>query len=434
MKKRIYRAINVKEVDVEKIVLEMSGTRAVVGVDVAKEVMFAAISDKRRKVHCTVKWHHPGQTGLFIEKLEELRGYGAEVEVAMEPSGTYGDALRVGLWDACLPVWRVSPKRSHDAAEVHDGVPSLHDAKSSAIVAKLHLDEASEPWPIKSEEERTLVAALQALKVYQGQFQRNKNRIENLLARHWPGVTELLELDSATLLELLAAYGSPQAVVSNERQARKLMRRVGGRFLKGEKIEAVIDNAKHTIGMKLVEEERRLVMEIAREARRNQRESQKARRNVERLTEHHPSTEVMSEAIGKTTAAVMVAAVGDPLGYDNATAYLKATGLNLKEHSSGKNKKGGLHISKRGPGVARMFLYLAVLRLIRSNAVVRAWYAKKVARQGGKMKSKAVVAIMRKLVKALWYVARGSRFDATKLFDVRRLNLSEHVAVTVLGH
>jgi len=53
----------------------------------------------------------------------------------------------------------VSPKRSHDAAEVYDGVPSLHDAKSSAIVAKLHLDSASERWAIRTDEARELDAA-----------------------------------------------------------------------------------------------------------------------------------------------------------------------------------------------------------------------------------------------------------------------------------
>ena len=57
---------------------------------------------------------------------------------------------------AGFEVFRVNPKRSHDAAEVYDGVPSLHDAKSAAIVAKLHLDAASERWAIRSDQEREL--------------------------------------------------------------------------------------------------------------------------------------------------------------------------------------------------------------------------------------------------------------------------------------
>ena len=127
--------------------------------------------------------------------------------------------------------------------------------------------------------------------------------------------------------------------------------------------------------------------------------------------------------VGKTTAAVLVAAVGSPLRYESPSAYQKSFGLNLKENTSGK-KKGGLHITKRGPGIARLFLYMAALRFIQRDEIVRAWYAKKVRRQGGTMKSKAVVAVMRKLSLALWHVGRGAPFDASRLFDTRRLQLT----------
>ena len=101
----------------------------------------------------------------------------------------------------------------------------------------------------------------------------------------------------------------------------------------------------------------------------------------------------------------------------------KALGLNLKEKSSGKHQ-GALHITKRGPGVTRLFLYLAALRLVQRDPIVKAWYAKKVARQGGIAKNRAVVAVMRKLAKALWHVAGGVAFDSRKLFDVSRLRLA----------
>ncbi len=65
---------------------------------------------------------------------------------------------------------------------------------------------------------------------------------------------------------------------------------------------------------------------------------------------------------------------------------------------------------------------MAALRLIYRDPIVRAWYRKKVARDGGRTKIKAVVAVTRKLVLALWHVARGEAFDASKLFDARRLD------------
>jgi len=53
----------------------------------------------------------------------------------MEPGGTYGDALLWQRRQAGIALYRVSPKRVHDAAEVFDGVPSLHDAKAADINA-----------------------------------------------------------------------------------------------------------------------------------------------------------------------------------------------------------------------------------------------------------------------------------------------------------
>jgi len=423
MGKRKYRAVQVNQVEVAPLSEALGAGRVVVSIDVAKEDFFAAVQDQEQRVHVTVKWKHPDTSWAFIGFLEELRCHGHEIEVVMEPSGTYGDPVRVKLLGRGFPVFRVNPKRSHDAAEVYDGVPSLHDAKSAAIIGKLHLDGASESWPLTSAEERQLSAALRVLEVHQKAFQRNRNRLEGLLARHWPELPRILDLGSATLLELLMAFGGPEAVSRNPEQANELMRRVGGQFLDPAKVERVIESARSTFGVAQIEEEAELLKIVAGEARRAQKLASQAKRRVERLTQELEPTKAMAPVVGKTTAAVMVAAVGDPRNYDSAAAYLKSVGLNLKEKSSGK-QQGGLHITKRGPGIARMFLYLAVLRLIQSDVVIRAWYAKKVKRQGGQMKSKAVVAIMRKLVLALWHVGRGSEFDSSLLYDTSRLNLA----------
>ena len=166
---------------------------------------------------------------------------------------------------------------------------------------------------------------------------------------------------------------------------------------------------------------------LAAEARRNQSELKRAQRHVEELASREGATKELAPVVGKTTAAVLVAGVGDPRAFESPQALVKAAGLNLRERSSGQ-QKGGLHITKRGSGEARMYLWMAALRLIQWDPVIRAWYTKKVKRQGGQAKTKAVVAVMRKLMLALWHVARGQAFDATKLFDIRRLGLPSEFA------
>jgi hypothetical protein len=74
-----------------------------------------------------------------------------------------------------------------------------------------------------------------------------------------------------------------------------------------------------------------------------------------------------------------------------AALTLKAFELNLKERSSGQHQ-GQLKLTKRGPGPARWDLYLATLRLIHRDAIVRGWYERKVQVQGGRHKKKVIVA------------------------------------------
>ena len=66
--------------------------------------------------------------------------------------------------------------------------------------------------------------------------------------------------------------------------------------------------------------------------------------------------------------------------------------------------------------MARKYLYLATWRLINNHPVVQTWYQNK---ENPKARNKTVIAVMRKLAKALWYVSRGERFDANKLFLVQ---------------
>jgi len=200
-----------------------------------------------------------------------------------------------------------------------------------------------------------------------------------------------------------------------------LMWRVGRGGIREETIEAIVRSARTTVGVPMIEAEARMLQTLAEEILRCRKAASKARADVERLSEAHEAAGRMGQTIGKATAAVMVSKAGDPRDYASASSLVKSLGLNLKERSSGKYK-GQLKITKRGPSVCRYYLYLAALRLIQDDPVVRAWYGKKVVRDGGRMKNKAVIAVTRKLVKGLWHVARGEPFDSRLLFDVNKLD------------
>ncbi len=173
--------------------------------------------------------------------------------------------------------------------------------------------------------------------------------------------------------------------------------------------------------VKCVEAEREHVQILCSEIRRFQKLRRQAKSKIEELTYSIDSVREMAPVIGKVTSAVLYMVLGDVREYGNAGSIVKTLGLNLKERSSGKHK-GLLRITKRGSGSARRYLYMAVLRLIQRDSIIKAWYQKKVIRDGG-IKKKAIVAIMRKLAGALWHVGKGSKFESAKLFDVNRLAL-----------
>jgi transposase len=220
-----------------------------------------------------------------------------------------------------------------------------------------------------------------------------------------------------TLHHLIAEYGGPVEVLAFADLARAAMRKRGRPGLAETKIAAVLRSAGDTIGMPCILEERELLRWQAKAVVDTHTELCRIEQLIEQAVAHDPALASMRTVVGPVTSAVLLAAQGSPLTYPDADSYCKGLGLNLTERSSGKHK-GRLKITKRGPAVARFYLYFAALRLIANEPVVTKWFAAKTARPGA-IKGKQVVELMRKLAKALWHHAHGRLFNAEKLFNQR---------------
>jgi transposase len=160
--------------------------------------------------------------------------------------------------------------------------------------------------------------------------------------------------------------------------------------------------------------EREYLMALGAELRHSREQKDRVGLRLSALTQADPELHALGVTLGRVTTGLLIAARLDPREYANSSSYCKAFGLNLKEKSSGQHK-GQLKITKRGSGPARRDLYLATLRLIQRDEIVKTWFENKGKPNGGGSKQRIVVALMRKLSRALWYVARGQAFDARKL-------------------
>ncbi|MDD5410081.1 MAG: transposase [Methylobacter sp.] len=411
MKKHNYRAKKVNDINWSLVKENLAGGAAVLAVDIAKEKQYALLSTMDNSVSELWYWNHPEQTREVLAGLESLR---CPLTVVMESTSTYGDAMRYQFRRSGFDVDQISAKRVFDAREIYDGVPSLHDAKSVTVIMRLHREGLSKPWRESNANERNLDALRREFDLHQSQYLRNQNRLEAYLSRHWPEVLSLLSLDSVTLESLLINYGTPERITRQAQEVEQKMRAWGKSQLKDDKIERVLRSAAATLGQPCLDTERHYLQALAEEMRHNRQQCAYAKQALEAIVNADDGLKELRLSIGLVTTAILLSCRLDPRNYANAHSFHKALGLNLKEKSSGRYQ-GQLKITKRGCSMVRRYLYFAALRLIKNDPVAKAWYQAKV---DARFKNKTVIAVMCKLAKALWYLGRGERFDARKLFTV----------------
>jgi transposase len=414
MNRKAYRATRVNDVNWEPLARGREGVGITLGVDVGKSTLWPVCRWADGRFERPWRVENPEEIPQLVALIQQMN-VGRSLVVAMESSGTYGDALRQALADHGIAVQRVGGKAAHDYAEVFDGVPSQHDGKDAAVVAELAALGKARPWSYQPadpwEQELAywvewMVAHRQMVTIWQG-------RLEGLLARHWPEATKVLKLSSGTLLRVLKHYGSPQALTADP-EAPKRLARWGGSMLSPEKIEQLLASAGSSVGVRTGEWPQRMIRDYAQQALAARQQANRAQRRLRRLAAGHAVLQAQGKVVGVPTACVLWVSTGDPRKYHAAGAYHKAMGLNLVERSSG-TYQGRLQISKRGSARARQWLYFAVLRLVQ-RCGVRPWYQAKKAHDQDDAR-RALVAVMRKLAMALYYVGvHGEAFQPRRLF------------------
>src|SRR5215472_11707459 len=111
-RKRSYATVDVEAIDVASFVQLVMVAGCIVAIDVAKAKFVAAIATAAGEVLKLVRFEHPRQTWTFLRVLERLRDAGKKPVVVMEPTGTYGDAVRYRCHELGLPVHMMPPKYS----------------------------------------------------------------------------------------------------------------------------------------------------------------------------------------------------------------------------------------------------------------------------------------------------------------------------------
>ena len=417
MRRKAYSGRCVNDVNVQQVAAGRAGAAVWVGVDVGKYNLAVVVNWDAE--HFERPWvvKNPLEIGVAVAKLKEL-SQGRKLVIALEPSGTYGDAFRQAVSDAGLVIHRVSPKAAHDHAETFDGVPSQHDGKDAAVVAELSRIGKSRPWSYRapSQLDQELEFWVDRAETSRRILQLWAGRLEGRLGRHWPEVIQILKAQSPTLLKAVLEYGGPDGLAKDPEAARKL-KSYGLGYLKAERIQEVIESARNTVGVRLTDMDRERLQDYASEALVAREKHKRARSKLAKLAKQRPAILAMGEVVGVATACVLWVYLGNPADYHCGAAYVKAMGLNLKERSSGVFK-GRLKITKRGFAAPRFWMYLAAMRWTRKEPVA-SWYQRKKQKDDNKG-SRALIGVMRRLGLAVYAVgADGLKFEASRLFGGR---------------
>ncbi len=136
---------------------------------------------------------------------------------------------------------------------------------------------------------------------------------------------------------------------------------------------------------------------------------------IEKLfASYDPETQKLLRSIpgiGITTAATLVAYVGDISRFSSPEKLTAYIGLDCRVHESGTSIKGKGYISKRGNGYLRHILFNAAFIARQKNPELKAYFMKKTGE--GKHYFSALCAVERKLIHLIYGVwRRGTPFEA----------------------
>ena len=77
--------------------LSAGNDRLILGCDAAKDIWYGAWMNVQGEVVQTIRWDQVDETGALLTQLQALRAAGVAIDVAVEPTATYADAVVVQL-------------------------------------------------------------------------------------------------------------------------------------------------------------------------------------------------------------------------------------------------------------------------------------------------------------------------------------------------
>jgi transposase len=375
-----------------------------VGIDIAAEKHVVAAVNEAGDV--LLKPTSFGEDATGYTKLFELLGEPAETLVALEATGHYWKNVFAELAARGFEIALINPLRTHRFA-----AEDLQRTKTDAIDALGLSRFAAQKRPAvtrlpdpATEELRELVRHRDRLVQDFGDRTRQLHRLVDL---GFPEFTRYVpRLDAPLATAILHEY--PTAAAYADLRWKKLAKfRYDGVHIVGDAIaRALVDAAAVSVGRHHGVAYQIQVRHACEDMDVLRRRIRQLDRDIEtKLGEHQVGALLTTiDGIGPTTAAKLVAELGDPAEFDGPEAIAAYVGVVPGLRQSGKRSSPRAGLTPIGNARLRAALWMPTLAAVRCNPWLKAHYERLRAR--GKLPKVALVACMRKLLTAVYSVAK----------------------------
>jgi transposase len=335
----------------------------------------------------------------------------SEVIMGYESTGPYAEPLVHYLMSKPVSIVQVNPMHTKRLKEVNDNSPGKTDDKDPRVIADIIRLGRALSVVVPEGDPAYLRRLNNARERHVGERTALLNQMQQLVFLIFPEFkTVIKQMIGKTVRFILKNYTTPERIgaldknVLGEEMRKKSWGRLGIK-----EAELLITAAQQTVGIKegvagIVLDIRHIIAQLEVVERFI---SEIEGEMVVTLGRIPCSARLLSiKGFGVVSAAGLIGEVGDFSKFRTQSEIIKLTGLDLYEVSSGK-RKGEKRITKRGRSLMRKILYFTAIQMIRKNGIMYEYYERLTGR--GVEKIRALVAVMRKLLRIIHAILRDDR-------------------------
>ena len=417
----------------QKRIETITAATLIVGIDAAKDVHWARITDHRGlnlskpvKVNNTTDGFES-----LLQRIEKLKSKHKcdKVIIGMEPSGHYWRAMgwHFMLHESKPVMVGVNPYHVKQTREFDDNSPTKSDPKDALIIAHLIRDGRYFDMYLPEAEYAELRILNGERQRLMKQVSRANNIIVAVMDEFFPEYGKIWgKVACPTSCEIMKQYAFPNEILAADKSDLRLLIKRASGGTEGEKLmNELISAAKISCGVRegLKSAKTKLVRLIEElefyEKRVNDIETE-----LETVMKTLELGEILQSMRGIATviSAAFIGEVGNVNRFDSWKQVRKLAGLNLVENSSGQHI-GKTKVSKRGRPYLRHMLFMAGEACFLHNAEMKQFYYCLRRRKKNPLGHyQALVAVGLKVMRIMFYMAKSKeKYDPDKALGSVRL-------------